>query len=61
MHVQKSVFEGSIEEKKLLNLQKELESVINPKKDQVAIYELDSYRYTSKHLIGYYMSQDNII
>ena len=47
--------------KKLLNLKKELESVINPKKDQVAIYELDSYRYTSKHLIGYHMSQDNIL
>ncbi len=42
-------------------LMKEIEHVIIPDEDQVAIYEFDTIRYTNKWMIGYHKSSDNII
>ena len=61
LHVQKSVFEGHITETDLKKLMKEIEHVIIPEEDQVAIYEFDTIRYTNKWMIGYHKSSDNII
>ena len=60
-HVQKSVFEGFITDKKMIRFQKEIQKVINPEEDQVAIYEFDSERYTRKEMIGYHISRDNVL
>ena len=60
-HVQKSVFEGDISEKKLRKLQEEIRRVIVPEDDQVAIYEFDTLRYSKKSIIGYHFVSDNII
>ena len=59
--VQKSVFEGDITERKLEKLKFEIKRVINPEDDQVAIYRLQSVRYSEKEIIGYHTLQDNII
>lgn len=61
IHVQKSVFEGSISEASLRQLQNELQKVINPSEDQIAIYEINSAKYSVKHVIGYHLTFDNIL
>lgn len=60
-HVQKSVFEGEIKKDKLEKLKRELEKVIDYENDQVAIYEFDTLRYSSKHMIGYHVVTDNVL
>ncbi len=60
-HVQKSVFEGFISDKQLSRLKNEIEKVLAPNDDQVAIYEFDTLRYTQKDIIGYHISKDNIL
>ena len=42
-HIQKSVFKGELSYQKLNKLRKEIYSVINPKKDKVVIYKVESY------------------
>ena len=61
IHVQKSVFEGNITERKLKKMKWEIEKTINPDEDQVAIYELDTLRYFKKNVIGYHLAEDNIL
>lgn len=61
IHVQRSVFEGNISEKKLKKLKWELEKIIVPEDDQIAIYEFDTLRYSSKEIIGYHLTENNII
>lgn len=51
-HVQKSVFEGTITEAKLKQLQRELKNTLIPDLDKVSIYCLDSIKYASKIQIG---------
>ena len=60
-HVQKSVFEGFVTDKKMIRFQKEIQRVIVPEDDQVAIYVFDTLRYTRKEIIGYHLSTDNIV
>ncbi len=60
-HVQKSVFEGEIAEKKLGKLKNELMHVIDYENDQIAIYEFNTLRYSKKVLIGYHITTDNVI
>lgn len=60
-HVQKSVFEGFITDKKMRRFKSEIQKVILPEDDQVAIYEFDSLRYTQKEIIGYHISADNVV
>ena len=59
--VQKSVFEGDITERKLEKLKSELKKVIKPEDDQIAIYRLQSVRYSEKEMIGYHKQTDNVI
>ncbi len=51
-HVQKSVFEGVITEKKLKQLQREIKAIIKIQEDQCTIYILESLKYVSKEEIG---------
>ena len=60
-HVQKSVFEGTITDKKYVRLKESLKMVIDPDEDQIAIYIFDSLKYASKEMIGYHITQDNIL
>ena len=60
-HVQKSVFEGHISDKQMEKLKKEIQKVIQPEDDQIAIYEFDTIRYTRKEIIGYHISTDNVL
>lgn len=60
-HVQKSVFEGSISERKYEKMKRELAHVIDFENDQIAIYVFDTLRYSSKEIIGCHISSDNII
>lgn len=60
-HVQRSVFEGDITEKKLNKLKKEIRKVIDYRNDNVCIYEFNSVRYTSKEIIGPAPQKGNII
>lgn len=59
--VQKSVFEGSLTEGNLKKLKKELQSVINPKTDQVAIYRLSQGNMHVKEVIGQVYESNNIL
>ena len=52
IHVQKSVFEGSIDAREYHRLRKELEKVIAVEHDQISIYVLDSIKNISKEIIG---------
>ena len=51
-HVQRSVFEGNITERKLKKMKGELESCIIRNIDSICIYQLGSLKYTSKIQIG---------
>jgi CRISPR-associated protein Cas2 len=60
-HVQKSVFEGFISERQLGALEKRLHVLINCEEDQIAIYRCTNLECIKKELIGYHMTQDNIL
>lgn len=61
VHVQRSVFEGTITEAKLKSLKRELENVIDTEVDSVCIYEMESVKYARKEQIGIIQTFSNII
>lgn len=60
-HVQKSVFEGFISERKLGTLEKRLHGIIDCDEDQIAIYRCTNIECIKKREIGFHMTQDNIL
>ena len=52
LHVQNSVFEGTITEARLNKLKAELEKKIEKETDSICIYEFDSVKYARKEQIG---------
>ena len=58
-HVQKSVFEGSITEAKLIKLKKELFRAIVKDEDSIIIYKFETLKYSSKEVIGLYKEKNN--
>lgn len=60
-HIQKSVFEGSLSDAKLKCLQDELKKVLEPDKDKVCIYCLDSVKYAKKVQIGLVEEMDEFL
>lgn len=60
-HVQRSVFEGRLTEGQLKRLKMELERLIDPSKDSVCIYCMESTKYTSKEQIGVHEQISHII
>ena len=50
--IQNSVFEGNITDFKLIKLKEEIAKNIDPRKDSVCIYEVESLKYVSKEEIG---------
>ena len=60
-HVQKSVFEGFITPKKIQRFKIEIQKVIDPENDQVAIYEFDTLRYMNKEVIGMHTKTYNVL
>jgi CRISPR-associated protein Cas2 len=61
IHVQNSVFEGTITEARLKKLKNELEKKIVKEADSICIYEFDSIRYSRKEQIGLVAIFENII
>lgn len=61
LHVQNSVFEGTISEAKLKKLKWELDTKIEKEVDSVCIYEFDSIRYSRKEQLGLVAVYDNVI
>ncbi len=61
VHVQRSVFEGTITEAKLKSLKRELEAVIDTDVDSICIYEMESMKYAGKEQIGVVQTFSNII
>lgn len=61
VHVQRSVFEGTITESKLKSLKQELEKIIDTNVDSVCIYEMESVKYIGKEQIGMVQTFSNII
>jgi CRISPR-associated protein Cas2 len=61
IHVQNSVFEGTITEARLKKLKNELEKKIVKETDGICIYEFDSIKYTRKEQIGLVAVYENII
>lgn len=59
-HEQNSVFEGSIAERSLNKLKRELERIIDTDADRISIYELQSLKYTTKERIGLCSTDNNI-
>lgn len=60
-HIQKSVFEGSLSDAKLKYLQNELKKVLEPDKDKICIYCLDSVKYAKKVQIGLVEEMDEFL
>ena len=60
-HIQKSVFEGMITQKKLYQLQDELKKNIYPMEDSIQIYKIESLKYAAKEQLGTAEPQGNII
>ena len=60
-HVQKSVFEGNVNEKQLRSLKSALAGNINFELDQIAIYKYVGRKNIEKEVIGYHITTDNII
>jgi CRISPR-associated protein Cas2 len=52
IHVQNSVFEGTITEARLKKLKAALEKKIEKAADSMCIYEFDSVKYSRKEQIG---------
>ena len=61
LHVQNSVFEGTITEARLNKLKSELEKKIEKETDSVCIYEFDSTKYSRKEQIGLVVTYETII
>lgn len=61
VHVQKSVFEGTITEAKLERLKKEMSNLINPAEDAIVIYRFESSKYAQKEQIGTVAERSHII
>lgn len=61
VHVQKSVFEGTITEAKLERLKKEMSNLINPAEDAIVIYRFESSKYAQKEQIGTVTERPHII
>ncbi len=60
VHIQKSVFEGSLTEKKLNKLKRELNNIIDVDQDSVCIYCMESAKYTRKEQIGVMVYLKNV-
>lgn len=60
-HVHRSVFEGRLTEGQLKRLKMELEKIIDPGKDSVCIYRMESIKYTAKEQIGVVQQISHII
>lgn len=52
VHVQNSVFEGTITESELNHLKVDLEKVAKPEVDRICIYRIENLKYTSKETWG---------
>lgn len=52
VHVQKSVFEGSVTEAKLEKMKSELQKIICTDEDSVCIYKAGNLAYVQKEQIG---------
>lgn len=50
--IQNSVLEGEVTEATFRALQKELSHAIDPKKDSVLFYLLDTQKYLRRHVLG---------
>ena len=61
LHVQNSVFEGTITEARLNKLKGELEKKIEKEADSICIYEFDSVKYSRKEQIGSVATYETII
>ena len=61
LHVQKSVFEGMITEAKLKRLKNELAQVIKKDKDSILIYRFETWKYSSKEVIGVFEKDTNFL
>lgn len=61
VHVQKSVFEGVLTERKLDSLKRELKSIIDFDDDGICIYSTDTLATFSKQMIGKVDNNSNII
>ena len=61
LHVQNSVFEGTITEARLNKLKAELENKIEKEADSICIYEFDSVKYARKEQIGSVATYQTII
>jgi CRISPR-associated protein Cas2 len=61
LHVQNSVFEGTITEARLNKLKAELEKIIEKEADSVCVYEFDSVKYSRKGQIGSVATYQTII
>ena len=61
LHVQNSVFEGTITSARLSKLKEELADIIEKENDRVCIYKFDSIKYSSKEQIGAVYDYDSII
>ena len=52
VHIQESVFEGTITEGKLTRLKKELKYIVNVEEDSVCIYQMESIKFAYKEQLG---------
>lgn len=60
-HVQKSVFEGNVNDKQYKALKNALAGIIDCEQDQVAVYKHVGDKEIVKDIIGYHLTNDNII
>ncbi len=60
-HVQKSVFEGYLTGLQLEQLKNEIKPIIDPNKDSILIYCMESTKYTKKLELGKVVKDDFII
>ena len=61
LHVQNSVFEGTITRARLNALKSELEKKIEKNVDSICVYEFDSIKYSRKDQLGIVEVFTNII
>ena len=59
--VQESVFEGHLTEAELKRLKKELQRLVDPERDSIRIYRMESVKYVSKEEIGISAAAQRII
>jgi len=61
LHVQNSVFEGTITRARLNALKSELEKKIEKNVDSICVYEFDSIKYSRKEQLGVVEAFTNIV